>query len=251
MRKNCSKTKRFEFGTGFATITAGWDLYKVNSMFKKLLFVGAVVMAANNAQSATLNSAVEIAEENAGVFGISSSGDTFTVSWDTENAEATTPPTDPGAAWFKFNVGSSFTLSLDEYDAEPASVTSTFQLRNSAGVTQTVLPSVLPDAPNTPGGATNLNAYTNTLGGAIPGPDGTANLFGPGDQFADLFGVLAAGDYFIGVLEGAGGPASASVQFSVSAVPIPAAGILFGSALLGAAVLRRRSIQNKLGMPTV
>ncbi|MEM6537326.1 MAG: PEP-CTERM sorting domain-containing protein, partial [Pseudomonadota bacterium] len=38
-------------------------------------------------------------------------------------------------------------------------------------------------------------------------------------------------------------------RFTVSEVPVPAAGILFGSALLGAGFFRRRKIQEKLGLP--
>jgi hypothetical protein len=47
------------------------------------------------------------------------------------------------------------------------------------------------------------------------------------------------------------GVTAAGRQFSVdvTAVPIPAAGVLFGSALLGAAALRRRKLQQKLGLP--
>lgn len=36
---------------------------------------------------------------------------------------------------------------------------------------------------------------------------------------------------------------------AIQAVPVPAAGVLFGSALLGAAALRRRKLQQKLGLP--
>lgn len=38
-------------------------------------------------------------------------------------------------------------------------------------------------------------------------------------------------------------------SITVTAVPVPAAGLLFGSALLGAAALRRRKLQQKLGLP--
>lgn len=63
-----------------------------------------------------------------------------------------------------------------------------------------------------------------------------------------LFIPLTQGDVFdieaIGIV-GAGN----NFSITVTAVPVPAAGVLFGSALLGAAALRRRKLQQKLGLP--
>lgn len=64
-----------------------------------------------------------------------------------------------------------------------------------------------------------------------------------------LYQNLAAGTYTFSFGEGSGGPNSGILELRVSAVPVPAAGVLFGSALLGAAFARRRKLQQSLGLP--
>jgi hypothetical protein len=61
---------------------------------------------------------------------------------------------------------------------------------------------------------------------------------------------LAAGIYEFAFWEGNNDPTATTFTLEVTEVPVPAAGVLFGSALLGAAALRRRKLQQKLGLPS-
>lgn len=88
---------------------------------------------------------------------------------------------------------------------------------------------------NTISGGNCFNIRTGSQG---------ANL-NPGEV---LFGVLAAGTYSFG-LNFDGNPTVGTLEFQISSIPVPAAGVLFGSALLGAAVVRRRKLQKALGLP--
>ncbi|MEM9881014.1 MAG: hypothetical protein AAF862_17245 [Pseudomonadota bacterium] len=66
-------------------------------------------------------------------------------------------------------------------------------------------------------------------------PDTAANA---GDV---LYRRLAAGSYAFLFFEGDDAPASGSFDLSISAVPTPAAGLLFGSVLVAATYMRRRN----------
>ncbi|MEO0412061.1 MAG: hypothetical protein AAF221_09505 [Pseudomonadota bacterium] len=89
---------------------------------------------------------------------------------------------------------------------------------------------------------------STNLGCFVLRPEGS-NANGP-QPGTILFSNLAPGDYVLEIDDQNNTPQTALIQFTLSEVPIPAAGILFGSALFGAAFLRRRSIQKTLGMPT-
>ena len=69
----------------------------------------------------------------------------------------------------------------------------------------------------------------------ISGTNATAIL--PGELLASN---LVAGTYTIAFFEGNASPQSGTVRFGITAVPLPAAAWLFGSALLGVGMIRRR-----------
>jgi len=69
---------------------------------------------------------------------------------------------------------------------------------------------------------------------------GTGQGTDPASSGDVLFSNLAAGTYAFLFYEGDSQSESGSFELVVTAVPTPAAGLLFGSALVGAAYLRRR-----------
>lgn len=92
-----------------------------------------------------------------------------------------------------------------------------------------------------PFGSLTINSYT------VPGGVNTSTTGLISEAFT-LWLPLVGGAVFD--IEATGLVADGNnFSVTVSAVPVPAAGVLFGSALLGAAALRRRKLQQKLGLP--
>lgn len=160
-------------------------------------------------------------------FTTSSTADTVTFNW---GADA------PGSIFVSFTTLNEFSLSLDSFSGDNGGG-SRMQLRNGGGMA--IVPSPAPSGFSvvTP---KPLNDLAADIGGAInAGGAGLGLVFSPGAS-GELFASLGAGTYYLGFQEPDGAPANGSVTFSVSQVPVPAAGLLFGSALMGAAALRRR-----------
>jgi len=75
--------------------------------------------------------------------------------------------------------------------------------------------------------------------------DGPSSYAQPGET---LYNFLAPGTYTFGA-DFDGNPNQGVFIFKVRAVPAPAAAVLFGSALLGVAIVRRRHVRKTLGLP--
>jgi hypothetical protein len=189
----------------------------------KSLVAGASLLLMSFQAHAALMSPSVVAEDNAGLYTITFPGNQIVFDW-TQS---------PGAAFVEFTTAVDFILSLDSYSSSSNS-SSRMQLRDSAG--NSLIPAVIPA-----GIAQATPAQLNPLAAAdgdVPGGNGEGLQINRQDSGV-LFSFLTAGTYYLGLQEN-GQPDDATVTFSVTAVPVPAAGLLFGSALFGAAALRRR-----------
>lgn len=140
---------------------------------------------------------------------------------------------------FRFEVDSAFRLVLTEYTGTGSSG---YGLRSATALSGgSVGAGILPDA------GSSLNCSQAAGSGA------TCDRFGSNDgstPVSTLFSFLSAGVYEFAFWEGNNAPTSSNFTLNIAEVPVPAAGVLFGSALLGAAALRRRKLQQKLGLPS-
>ena len=88
---------------------------------------------------------------------------------------------------------------------------------------------------------TTQNGACDTASNPIAALRTTCNLIRPNTVGTSVsLGVLEAGDYLIGIYEGNNNPSTNEVTLQLTAVPLPAAVWLFGSALMGLGVVARR-----------
>lgn len=165
---------------------------------------------------------------------------TFTAVQDFNEIDASfTTSSGDASGSFRFEVDTAFNLVLRAYSEAGSSG---YGLRSATALTGgTVGAGILPDA------GSSLNCSQAAGSGA------TCDRFGSNagsTPVTTLFTNLAAGIYEFAFWEGNNDPTATNFTLAVTAVPVPAAGVLFGSALLGAAALRRRKLQAKLGLPS-
>ena len=95
-------------------------------------------------------------------------------------------------------------------------------------------------------GGVGLTELTITVNGA-------SMSVGDGVSFLSngffLFNVVQGADANTITISGTPGPNNGFSSLDIAAVPIPAAGLLFGGALLGAGLLRRSRIREEVGLP--
>lgn len=206
-------------------------------LLKSIIAGAGLLFVTTQAQSAIVSSSV-VAEDNPGAYSITLNSNQVIYAWDNPNDPDF--PNDgsayPGSAFVEFVVGVDSILSLESY-ISGSTTASRMQLRDSSGNALALA--------TTPAGSSTqppnqLNNLAGLVGSPVPGGDSGSGLeFSPGTS-GELFASLAAGaTYYLGFQEN-GDPAAGTVTFSITAVPVPAAGLLFGSALMGAAALRRR-----------
>jgi len=147
-----------------------------------------------------------------------------------------------------FNTGSKSNVSgvitfevMRTFDLVLLSYSGSANQASAYGLTGTVNAGIVPGGagasfgcPNSFGlGSSNdcrlLGANPNNRNAAVPGET--------------LFSNLAAGKYEFYFFEGSNAPDSGSFQLQVRSMPVPGAGLLFGTALIGGALIRRRTQQ--------
>ncbi|MEO0412060.1 MAG: hypothetical protein AAF221_09500 [Pseudomonadota bacterium] len=196
--------------------------------------------------------------QNQAVFSdIGSGGNTLKATFDTQSGNV-------ASGTIRFEVLTpQFSLTLADYTSagneDGSSGFGLFRLPNGANISGTDV--TTPDRTIVTANAANLsvNCANVASGGGAQNCQRIGDNFDsdPNSVFNDtlesgtvLFSSLEAGLYEIAFWEGDNDPNAGTFELTVSAVPVPAAGILFGSALLGAGALRRRSIRKALGMPS-
>ncbi|MEM7570004.1 MAG: hypothetical protein AAF337_09430 [Pseudomonadota bacterium] len=156
-------------------------------------------------------------------------------------ADTSGTPLFPAEYVWEFTPTSSFDLVLRTYlptaSADSSEDGTIAQLRTASGAVQTSAASANCDSRFPTGGNGDcfiMRPTNSSSGGNQPGTV----------LFEDL---IVGTTYFLEIDDINDSPSFGLIQ--IAAVPLPAAGMLFGSALLGAAVLRRKSIRTTLGMP--
>lgn len=200
-------------------------------LLKSLIAGAGLLFISTQAHAATLDPGASIAAEDAdaNVYGISQVDDTFSLTWGSPA---------PGSVFVEFAVsGGAFNLILDTFSG--ASGGARLQLRNSVGEIADFSPAPSGFTTSTSSSVNSLNSLADGLGTDAGFDTNGGGLRAEAGATGALFSNLTAGTYFLG-FQNTGEPQNASAIFRIAAVPVPAAGLLFGSALMGAAALRRR-----------